>query len=194
MIDKKVGIFRPLATAPLFSYFLGLGHGRNGKIRTCAVTITLSMSLFGFSGLVDASSSFPAYFKRYMANGGWMEHTAGRALMFIDSASEMPQLSCGKLPVKSFVPHASIPNNWSYDCLGDAWGPHWVWLNKKFYCPKGYTMISRRCIATGTPIPIRNQRGGVCPTGNPINTASGNKYQKEVDFKGKGTHAYSGAI
>jgi RHS repeat-associated protein len=52
-------------------------------------------------------------------------------------------------------------------------------------CPTGYTSSGGLCVASGAD-PLQNNGCPGKPTGNPCNPASGNKYQREVDYRGLG--------
>jgi len=52
-------------------------------------------------------------------------------------------------------------------------------------CPTGYTSSGGLCVSSGSD-PLKNNGCPSNPRGNPCNPASGNKYQREVDYQGPG--------
>lgn len=57
----------------------------------------------------------------------------------------------------------------------------------KWYCPSGHVQSGNTCVrASYMPDPHKDCGPPDCSEGNPINAASGNKFQRELDYKGTG--------
>lgn len=69
------------------------------------------------------------------------------------------------------------PVSWKTNLMGSI----------KWYCPSGHVQSGSTCVRAGGKPDLRKDNGPPdCCEGNPVNAASGNKFQAESDYKGNG--------
>lgn len=79
---------------------------------------------------------------------------------------------------------------WNGCTSGEAHYPdHWLWRRRDILAPPGTgTDWQSYCAYPGGALPDKNRGAGRCQpqAGNPISLATGNKYQRELDYQGAG--------